>query len=300
MASTYISCYDFVRAPTGLEFTTLISNQVRIGGSGAVSGAQTLNILAPGLTADIAEYGRLAIFDGPNSEIITITSAATAGSQTVQCSDLQFSHFVGTPVCGDGIVGSLADAIFSSGQLLETICRQSLYNTTYVNEKLSLPTMRASIDENYDLFFRPRHWPVQSITNVAINVTAGDSIAFDPAQVIIDSDRQVCSMPNMLALPVAGSGQSPYPIWNVPSRNRKAQVVITYTAGFPTIPNDVTEAAILLASDVLAKRQNPIGAPDLSSGGRHISAAVRGDNSGDSLLSKRAKKILDNYMMQAF
>jgi hypothetical protein len=165
---------------------------------------------------------------------------------------------------------------------------------------LALPTMRAAIDNQFALHFRPRHWPVQTLTSLSITTVPNNTIQYDPTQVIIDSDKQICSMPNMQPLPLAGSGQSPYPIWNVPSRYRQAQVVITYTAGFSVMPPDVIEAAVLLTSDILAKRLNPVGAPDLASGQRHISAVLRGDNSGESLLRKRAQKILDSYTMQSF
>jgi len=117
---------------------------------------------------------------------------------------------------------------------------------------------------------------------------------------VIDSDKQICSMPNMQPLPLSGSGQAPYPIWNTTSRYQAAQLTLTYTAGYSSMPADVTEAAVLLVSDILAKRLNPVGAPDVGSGGMHISAVLRGDNSGESLLVKRARHVLDNYTMQSF
>ncbi len=301
MPSTYISPFDYARSPSGLEFTSLFSNMLRIGGSGVIAGATTITILPPGLNAVVNPYDRISIFDGLNSEVVNVTvTVDTLGVQSIQCSPLQFSHAVGTPICGDGVLGSLSDTIFYAGTWLETICRQSLWVSTYTNEQLAIPTMRASIDNFYSLHFRPRHWPIQSLTSLSIFVTPGNSIAYDPTQVVIDSDKQICSMPNMQPLPLAGSGQAPYPIWNVISRSTNATVLIQYNSGFTVLPNDVVEASILLTSDILAVRQNPIGAPDLSSGSRHIGAALRGDNSGDSLLAKRAKKILDNYTVQSF
>lgn len=300
MASTYLSAFDFARNPSGLEYNSLVSNMIRIGGTGVSAGATTLPI-TPGNSSVLNLYDRITIFDGASSETVSVTTAtATTGVTSVQCTATQFAHAAGTPICSDGILGSLADSIFSASQWLETICKQSLFSSTYTNEKLALPTMRAAIDNQFALHFRPRHWPVQSLTALSITTVPNNSISYDPTQVIIDSDKQICSMPNMQPLPLPGSGQSPYPIWNVPDRYRQAQVTITYTAGYSTIPPDVTEAAILLTSDILAKRQNPIGAADLQSGDRRITAMLRGDMTGESTLYKRAIRILNYYSMESF
>jgi hypothetical protein len=296
--NTYISWFDWQRSTAGIEWGTLVGNTGRISSATSI-GATSLPIV-PVLTTQINQYDVITIFDGSSSETVTATATASVGASTISISASVYAHAAGTPYCTDGILGSLANQIVSASQWLETICKQSLFANTYTNELLALPTMRASIDNEYALHFRPRHWPIQSLTSLSITTVPNNSISYDPTQVVIDSDKQICSMPNMQPLPLPGSGQAPYPIWNVPSRNRQAQVNITYTAGYSTMPSDITEAAILLTSDILAKRQNPIGAPDLASGDRHISAVLRGDNSGESLLYKRAFKILNNYTMQSF
>lgn len=300
MASTYLSAFDYARSPSGLEYNSLVANMTRLASATAI-GATTLQILAPGLSTTLNLYDRVTIFDSASSETVSVTvSTDTTGVQTIQCTPTQFAHAAGTPLCSDGILGSLADTIFSASQYLETICKQSLFLTTYTNELLAMPTMRGSIDNHYALHFRPRHWPIQSLASLSITTVPSNTINYDPTQVIIDSDKQICSMPNMQPLPLAGSGQAPYPIWNTVSRYQQAQLAITYTAGYSTMPTDVTEAAVLLTSDIIAKRLNPVGAPDIQSGDRHISAVLRGDNSGESLLMKRARHILDFYTMQSF
>jgi hypothetical protein len=300
VTSTYLSCFDYARSPSGLEYGSLVANMTRIGGTGVSVGATTLTIIPPGLTNTLNLYDRITIFDGASSEVVSVTvSTDTTGVETIQCTPTQFAHVVGTPICSDGILGSLADSIVSASQWLETICKQSLFLSTY-NDLLAMPTMRGSIDNHHALHFRPRHWPIQSLSSLSITTVPNNTINYDPTQVVIDSDRQICSMPNMQPLPLAGSGQAPYPIWNTTSRYQAAQLAITYTAGYSTIPADVTEAAILLTSDILAKRLNPVGAPDIQSGDRHISAVLRGDTTGESLLYKRAAKILDYYSMESF
>lgn len=295
--NTYLSWFDWSRTTTGLEWQSLIGCSGRI--NAATVGATILTVTPP-LAVSLRQYDLLTIYDGSSSENVTVQAVAGAGTTTITISATQYAHVAGTPYSTDGVLGSLADQIIKASQELETICRQSLFLSTYTNEMLALPTMRAAIDNQFALHFRPRHWPVQTLTALSITTVPNNSISYDPTQVIIDSDKQICSMPNLQPLPLPGSGQGPYPIWNVPSRYRQAQVTITYTAGFSVMPADVTEAAVLLVSDILAKRLNPVGGADITSGDRRIATVLRGDFSGESLLYKKAQRILNNYTMQSF
>lgn len=298
MAIAYLSCFDYALSPSGLEYNSLIANMTRVASPGVIAGATSLPLLA-GLTVALNPYDRLSIFDGAFSETVVIASAAILGATSVTCSAFQYPHVVGTPVCGDGVMGSLANAIYTASTYLENICQQSLFLTTYTNELLAMPTIRASMDNQNTLHFRPRHWPISSLSALSIASMPNLPIVYDPTQVVIDSDKQICTMPNLQ--PLVSSGQAPYPLWGTGmNRNQWSQLSITYLSGFAVIPADVTEAAILLTSDILAKRLNPQGAPDLGSGGRHISAVLRGDNSGESLLYKRARAILSVYSMESF
>jgi hypothetical protein len=298
MAVAYLSCFDYALSPSGLEYNSLIANMTRVASPGVIAGATSLPLIA-GLTVALNPYDRLSIFDGAFSETVVIASTAILGATSVTCSPLQYPHAVGVPVCGDGVMGSLANAILTASTYLENICQQSLFQTTYTNELLAMPTIRASMDNQNTLHFRPRHWPINSLSAIAIESMPNLSITYDPTQVVIDSDKQICTMPNLQ--PLVSSGQAPYPIWGTGmSRNQWSQLSITYMSGFAVLPFDVIEAAILLTSDILAKRLNPQGAPDLGSGSRHISAVLRGDNSGESLLYKRARALLNPYSMESF
>lgn len=296
--NTYISWFDWQRTTTGLEWASLVGNTGRISVT-TLAGHSSLSVV-PVLTTAINQFDVIMIFDSANSEIVTATAGTSIGAGSISVSATVFDHAAGTPYCTDGVLGSLADQIVKASQQIETICKQSLWQTAYSNELLAMPTMRGSIDNHGALHFRPRHWPIQSLSSLSITTVPGSTTQYDPTQVIIDSDKQICSMPNMQPLPLVGSGQAAYPIWNTTSRYQAAQLAISYMAGFATMPADVVEAAVLLTSDILAKRLNPVGAPDVGSGQRHISAVLRGDNSGESLLFKRAVKILNNYSMESF
>lgn len=295
--NTYISWVDWSRSVTGLEWASLVGNTGRITSAVAL-GVTTLPVTA--LTVQLNQYDVLTIYDGSSSENVIVQATAAVNATSITISATSFAHVAGTPFSTDGILGSLAEHILRASQWLETICKQPLWQTTYAGENLAIPTMRASIDNQYALHFRPRHWPVSSITSISVTTVPGFSISLDPTQIIVDSDKQICSMPNIQPLPVIGSSQQPYPIWGITSRYREAQLTLSYQAGYAILPYDVIEAIVLLVSDQLAKRDNPIGALEVSSGNRHISAAIRGDTSGDTILFKRAKKILDNYTVQAF
>jgi len=294
---TYISWFDWSQETTGLEWASLVGNTGRLGT--ITMGATTLPIV-PALTAtQINQYDVITIFDGSSSETVTATAPISIGATALTTTATTFAHAAGTCYCTDGALGSLAKQIIKASQWLETICRQSLFATTYTNEELGMPTMRASIDNHSTLHFRPRHWPINSLTALSIVTIVGSSITLDPTQVIIDSDKQICSLPNFQTLSIGG-GTVAYPPWNIVSRYQEAQLILTYTAGYATLPADITEAVVLLTSDILAKRQNPVGATEIDSGVRRNIAVLRGDNTGESLLFKRAKRILDNYTMQSF
>jgi hypothetical protein len=296
--NTYLSWFDWQKTTTGLEYASLVGNTGWVDASASI-GATAITVY-PATTVQINKYDVITIFDGQFSETITATAEVNVGATSIPTTATAYAHAVGTPYCTDGVSGSLADQIIKASTYLETICRQTLFLTTYADEKLAMPTMRGSIDNHYALHFRPRHWPVQTITSLTITQIPNFSISYDPTQVVIDSDKQICMMPDMQPLPTIGSGQAPYPIWNVQSRYAEAQLTITYQAGFAVIPADVIEAAVLLTSDTLAKRLNPYGAPEVKSGQRQIVANIKSEVSGQSLLFKRAKMILDNYTMQSF
>jgi hypothetical protein len=289
----YVSWFDWQRTTTGLEWASLVGNTGRISSDVAV-GATSLTV-TPALTVAISQWDIITIFDGSSSETVVATASAAVGATSITVAPTAFAHNSGTCYCTDGTGGSLADQIAKASTWLETICKQPLFLTTYTNETLAMPTMRASIDNHAGLHFRPRHWPVQSLTSLSITVVPGYTTAYDPTQVIIDSDKQMCTMPNMQPLPLAGSGQAPYPIWNVMSRQQSAQLTLTYSAGYSTVPADVAEAAVLLTSDILAKRFNPMGAYEMQMGKRSFSIGSRADMSGESVYLKRAKDILQNY-----
>jgi hypothetical protein len=195
-------------------------------------------------------------------------------------------------------MGSLADQMVNASAEMENYLLQSLFQATYT-ETLRMPSPRAAIDNQGMLVFRPRHFPVTTDTGITIKQNNATPVSYDATQAILDGGQQVVCVPWL----VAGSGGgSTYSLLPSISRSTNLFLTITYTAGYTaaSIPGDVREACVLLTSDILAKRLNPLGAVDLASGDRHLTAALRGDLTGESLLVKRAFKLLDNYSIQSF
>lgn len=306
MPNTYLDTFDYTRSTSGLEYQSLIGNQARFTSTQA-QGTTSLTVPSSGansVTVALNYFDRLTIFDGSSSEVVQVglAGAAIGATSIPLVSGTQFAHSAGVAWCSDGILGSLADQIVAASTWIETTCNQALLLTTYTNELLAIPTMRASLGNEGILRFRPRHWPIQSLTALSIAMTQLTSTSYDPSQVFIESDKQICSVPNMVPLPGQQQTQTPYPVMPQMNRTQSAQLTITYQAGYTyaSLPADLREAAILVTSDLLAKRLDPMGAPELATGDRHVSVVLRGDLTGESILIKRAMKTLVKYSVQSF
>jgi len=162
--------------------------------------------------------------------------------------------------------------------------------------------MRAAFDNDGALTFRPRHWPISSaasVTGLSIAWTAQWVTNYDPAQVFVDGNVRLCSVPSLVVLPSSGNTNIVAP---VPNRHSKGQVRVTYQAGYAysALPGDLKEAAILVTSDIIGKRHNPIGAAQVNSGGINLVTYLRGDLTGESGLIKRAAHILAKYAVELY
>lgn len=308
MPNTYIDIYDYTRSTSGLEYQSLIGNQARFTVA-QTSGVTALTVPAVGtgsITVPLSMFDRISIFDGSATEVVQVGAAGAAVGATsiplLAGTALQYNHAVGVAWCSDGVQGSLADQIVDASSWIENVgCNQSLLATTYTNEVLYAPSMRASINNERVLHFRPRHWPVTAISALSISTTVNTTVNYDVSQVIIDSDKQVCSVP-LLIVTSNGQGSLPYVLPVTISRQQSIYITLTYTAGYAysALPGDLREAAILITSDFLAKRHNPGGFAQVVSGGVNITAEIRGDLSGESMLLKRAMRSLIKYSTQPF
>jgi len=300
VVNTYISWVDWQRATSGLEWGSLVGNTGRLNSTLAL-GVTSLPV-RPNLTVQINQDDEICIFDGSSTEIVTATTTAVVGASSITTTATTFGHVNGTPYCTDGVLGSLATQIIAASGWMEKECYQSLLLTTYTTEQLTMPTPRACISNRGSLMFRPRHWPVVSVTGLSITTASQLNVSYDTSTISYDGNHRLCSIRTLVALPGNQQQQNqPTNLVQVPfDRNTEADLFVTYSAGYTysALPGDLKEATILATSDLLAKRNNPIGAPEIGSGGVHLSAVLRGDMTGESILIKRALKILAKYAVE--
>lgn len=306
MSNTYLDPFQYQQQATGLILSSFVGNIGRLS-QAAQAGVTSLSI-TPALTVALNQYDNVYLFDGPNSEIVQVGSPGAAqGSTSIQVlqAPTQFAHSSGVIFCTDGTLGSLGQQIFTASQWIEDdICFQALWATTYVGEILTLPTMRAALDNQGNLHFRPRHFPITALSAISIKTSQQQVYSYDPTQAIIDSDQQTVDIP-VLALIGTTGNQAQTNTWypSVPiTRQTTGWITINYTSGFAqgALPWPVTRACTLLTSECFVQLENPIGADSITQGKRAVTFAIRGDTSGESLLVKQAKQLLSKYIMQTF
>lgn len=306
MSSTYLDCFQYQQSPTGWNaaIATYLGNSGRLTNP-CSAGATSLKV--PATTTALSPYDALYLFDGPSSETLQVGSAgASIGVTSIPLqSPTQYAHAAGVAYCSDGVAGSLGQQIFTASQWIEDdICYQALWATSYTGEILTLPTMRAALDNQGNLHFRPRHFPITALSALSIQTSQQQLYAYDPTQAIIDSDQQTVDLP-VLALIGTTGNQSQTNAWypTVPiTRQTTGWITVAYTAGYATgaLPWPIVRACTLLTSECFVQLENPIGADSITQGKRSVTFAIRGDTSGESLLVKQARQLLGKYIMQTF
>lgn len=282
--NTYLDPFAYRRASTGLDTTSLVALLTRLS-SGVVLGATSLPV--PALSAALASGERVTIFDGSLSEVVTLTANASVAATSLTVTATAAAHASGTVICSDGTDGSLSDLIVQASANIDSICLQSLYQATYENEKLRVPSMRAAISEaDQQIIFRPRHFPVTAVSAVSLKTSSSTETVYDASLVIIDAGEQIASL-------------DVYVSWSPRSLPRPATLQISYTAGYTAagLPGDVKAAAVLLVSDDLARAENPTRAIEYQIGKKRLRFS---ELQKESQLLCEAKDKLKNYVVKAF
>ena len=306
MPNTYIDVFDFLRGTTGLETASLVGNTSHFTVA-QTAGASALTVAARTVTTTLLPFDRITIFDGSQTEVVTVGTKTTSEATSIPLltgTTLAYNHAIGVAWCSDGPSGSLADAIVDASAWMEKLCYQPLLQATYTDETIDMPGMRASVNNRGSLTFRPWHFPVTTIAALSI-ATADSSQAmhYDVSNAFIAGNKRLCSIRDLRLLnnqqiTVTNVNSS----WAVPDRNAEAALYLTYTAGYQyaSLPPDIKEVAILVASDIIGKRHNPIGAAQVNSGGINVTTYLRGDLTGESGLIKRAMQILSKYSVELY
>lgn len=295
MVNAYISAAEYLNRITGLSTSALVGNLAR---TGTVALGATSLTVSPALTVALQQWDNLTLFDGANSEVVTVASGGAAiNATTIPISATQYAHSAGTSCCSDGASGSLAEAIIEGSASLESITRQALLQATVTLEMLPMPTTRAWVDSSRQLTIRPRQFPVQSVS--AVNVLYGTAtLNLDVSTAMIDSIGRMVTFPTISTtgggntLPFSGGGLA---------QETDGFIQMTYVAGYTysALPSIIKRACTLLVSDILADVFNPTGAASVQMGKRNVAQYLRGDLSGESALVKQARHWLRPYTQDA-
>jgi hypothetical protein len=293
VANSYITVHDYLRAVTGQATSRLLGNLMRVGSPGVSPGATSLPV-TPATTVSLAQYDQVYIFDGASSEIVTVTANTSEPASSIPISATQFAHAAGVSCCSDGASGSLGQTIFDASAEVETICRQVLLQQSNANEQLPLVTTRAWIDSALQLAIRPRQFPVQSVSAIALLLPGAAVLNLDLSNLQQSSIARIVTLSTIKV--ISGNGNT-LPFSSRIDGTTQGFAQISYVAGYAysALPDIIRRAAILLTSDILSDQRNPTGAASVQMGKRHVEAFLRGDTSGESALVKRARKWLRPY-----
>jgi hypothetical protein len=296
--SAYLDVPAYLRSAANQETASLLGLNTSTTGSSQAAGTTSLAV------ASVTGWavGPAWLLDGPSSELVQVAGSADGTHLTLAAPGTATAHAAGVSISQGGTSGALAEIILRASAWLEGYCQQgsaatdrSLYAATRT-ERWSMPTSRAYLDRDGVLVVRPGHFPITSVSVLAVEFGQGQSLSFDASQVELASGGRLVQLPYLLGASVSPVQQLLLETHGL-SRARRQWAVVTYLAGLPVgaLPYDVSLACAWLVGDLLAGRQNPSGAAELRLGKKELVARQRGDPSADSLLMRRAKDALEPY-----
>ncbi len=305
--AAYIDVPGFLRAPSGQETASLLGlNTTTGGGATQPAGTTSLPVAASaGWAAGLAW-----VLDGPFSEVVSVTGSADGTHLTLAAPGTAFAHAPGVSVSQAGSAGALAEVLLRASAFIDGYCRQGASGSDRClfavarTERWAMPSVRAHIDRDQVIVVAPGHFPVQSVASLAIEFGQGQSLALDVSQVEEQAPGRLVEVPYLL-LGGPTVGQQLLLETVSLSRSRRQWAVLTYTGGIPysgyaSVPWDVQQAAVWVASDLLSQRYNPTGAAELTIGKIQRIQRQRGDATGDSILIMRARDVLEPYRAEGY
>jgi len=299
--SVYVDVPAYLRAATNQETASLIGLNTTLTDA-ALAGTATLAVAGSAGWA----AGPAWILDGPWSELAQLVDAPDGAHVTLSAPGTRFDHGAGASLSQSGPAGALAEVILRASGWIENYCRQgamagdrSLFAVSR-SERWGMPTGRAWLDRDGVLALRPGHFPVQAVDALGVEFGPGRGVSFDVSQIELAGDRRLIEVPYR----AAGSltpGQQLLLGMRTLSRDIRQWVTLTYTGGLMpgSVPGEVEQACIWVVSDLLAVRRNPAGAAVVRQGKFELSARLRGDPTGDSILLMRAKEALAPYRVES-
>ena len=243
--------------------------------AGATSGTV---VAGAGLAA-----GAALILDGAQSERVTIS--AVAGNTVTFASGCAYAHGSGATVTG----------VTNGDRFLYALPRVETYR---------LATMTAFIDSDTTLTLMPYHFPVASVTSMALQLGTLTGNAVSLSALTLPDEGRLIMVPY-----VSWANGNPQNQWipNPLLRDPNIWLTLSYTAGpialanssvaqLLVVPDDIKRAVYYLTMSTLAYRSNPLGAASVRQGDTQRQYELRGNQKQQSnLLIKEASDALDPY-----
>lgn len=298
--SAYVDVSTYLRAATNQETASLLGLNTTVGGMSAAP-AGTTSLPVASSTGWAA--GPLWLLDGSYSEVVQVTAAPDGTHLTLAAPGTQLAHAPGVSASQAGASGALAEILLRASGWIEGYCQQgasagdrSLYAVSRF-ERWGMPSARAWLDRDGVLALRPGHFPIQSVTALAVELGQGNTLSFDVSQIELPSGGRLIEAPYLLLAGTPTPGQQLVLETYGLSRAHRQWVTVTYTGGVMSgaVPYDLQQVAIWVASDLLAQRRNPAGAAIVRQGKFELQARLRGDATDDSILLRHAKDALEPY-----
>lgn len=301
LTSCYVDAPTFVRGAMGVETASLLGGNSALA-TAVLVGATSLTI------SDGTSFvpGPAWIFDGPNTEVVTII--VVSGATLTVSAPMLAAHAAGVNVATGGTAGALGEILVRASGWVEGFCghgrpgnaSDALLFAMNRTERYRLPGPHAVIDPSGMLTLAPLHFPVQAVANLTLDWGNGQTWALDATQIELPESARCVNLP--APLPVMGTtgmlGALPRG-WSDVAMQRAGPlwVVATYTGGLiaGALPGDFVQAVCWVACHLLGYRENPTGAAERRLGKKVLVSRLRGDLMDASMLLTDAKAILRVY-----
>lgn len=191
-------------------------------------------------------------------------------------------------------------SLYSEATISGMISRASKNVDNYLQYSLGVEDVvgekqEASVSNNGNLVVNTRKFPIISVSsvslklgtvNLALNLTDGAG----NARYDIPSRARSFTYPYQeIAMTGTFSIRNFFQL-----RGVEIFTVVSYRAGYATIPDDIKDAVSLWAKDIFLRQSNPMGVKSITQGAISITYNDRNAD-GDSVMVAQAKSILNDY-----
>lgn len=149
------------------------------------------------------------------------------------------------------------------------------------------------IKKNGDLLIFTRRFPIVDVSEIKLR-RAASTLTLTLSQGSQVYWEKTSDARNIAYINQILSGTGNFVIRDLSElRNMDFYTIISYTAGYQTIPNVIKRACMLLVRDILSKRLNVAGASSITQGGISIKYSER-DGKSDDMID--AESLLQEYV----